>query len=275
MIYLSSHDAFQRIAFLSDPDGPLEFTTRDASGCPRPLDPARWLGEKVPTGGSYGTVDGKLMALFVWEDRLYLRYQDVRLVIAGDTSVRVETHGGLRDLTVLKDGATLLRCTYANPPLPPDTGVLDPYDEEENYDFGLFVANIINDKSRQMVLRSIPGESLHPSPPFDPHGFRIWATCLILPLGGWALKVWPFMPGLPTDYGILSIILVALGAGLALVPVPGIWMASDIMCAAAFITGAVGFVQAMRGVTARRRWRIVFPVVGLFASVILTVGNHL
>lgn len=100
--------------------------------------------------GHFATISGKQIFFFRQDDGLHLRIEGEDYPLLDDVKVVLLTQGELNVLRVLKDEAILLDYSYPRPIIdPPINDVLSPLEEEEDYDFGLLIFNVMNDTARK------------------------------------------------------------------------------------------------------------------------------
>ncbi|MCX7806595.1 MAG: hypothetical protein N3A38_15630 [Planctomycetota bacterium] len=112
--------------------------------------------QAVPCGkvqGHFSFQLGCFCALFRCQGKLFLRFGDDLLEIADRTVARLEDTPSGRILIVEESGKELFRKTYPKPVIdPPLDGLMTPMGEEEDFDFGLFIHNVLNDKRRKQAI---------------------------------------------------------------------------------------------------------------------------
>ena len=107
--------------------------------------------------GWFGSLGGTPVALFVREGTLNLLVGDKLLRVDENTTARLTGQGGNRVLTVYIKSSRQVTLPYRRPtPWPPVEVDPTPMIEEEDYDYGLFLRNMIEDPERQrrILLRS-------------------------------------------------------------------------------------------------------------------------
>jgi hypothetical protein len=136
---LRSHEAFDIIGDYNPETG--EFVPFSRSQEPeRPV---------VPVSGTYGHIAGRRVMLFRLDGDLTLQIDGWRLPMENYT-VTLRSENGNHVFQVSTIGGAILEWVYAPPTIDPPLE-LDPtpFVEEEDFDFGLFLANVSSDRGRQ------------------------------------------------------------------------------------------------------------------------------
>lgn len=110
--------------------------------------------EWVPSliSGHFDYIGPKLVLLFRLNDVLYFEIDGQRMTMH-DHAIDLRSVIGHRALRVVRDNRIVLEWTYAAPVIDPPLAVdPTPFVEEEHFDFGLFLANVSQDRSRQANL---------------------------------------------------------------------------------------------------------------------------
>jgi hypothetical protein len=112
----------------------------------RKADPVR---ADSAVSGAFDYLDGRLAILFRHSGVLYLQIDNQRVPLHGHV-VKIRSANGRREVRVLSGGRVVLDLAYA-PPIPDPPLALDPtpFVEAEDFDFGLFLANVSGDSGRQ------------------------------------------------------------------------------------------------------------------------------
>jgi hypothetical protein len=98
---------------------------------------------------------GKTIVFFRQGDALHLRVDQSVIELNGDISVQYCRVGETHTLQVVsrRDGSALLRLDYTLPlnvvPVGEDP---TPFVEDEDFDFGLFIANVVNNPERSAII---------------------------------------------------------------------------------------------------------------------------
>ena len=112
----------------------------------RGAEPARAAGQEA---GDFDYIDGKRVLVFRFDGNLYMQVDDQRMRL-DEISVELRCPNGRRILCVLSRGKAVLELTCDPPVLdPPLSDDPTPFVEEQDFDFGLFLANLSRDRSRQ------------------------------------------------------------------------------------------------------------------------------
>ena len=100
--------------------------------------------------GHFSKLDGKMAALLRENGVLHFRVNQLDVELSDDTEAVWERRPGLHTLTLTRDGKRILRLAYSPPVIDPPLEVdPTPFVEEEHFDFGLFVHNVLQDKGRR------------------------------------------------------------------------------------------------------------------------------
>lgn len=136
---LQSHKYF---ALMSEYDPDLDTFITFSRG----NEPTRASGQ---VSGSFDDIGGKRVLLFRVADVLCLQVDSHRMPM-DSLAIDVRSVKGLRVLSVRSHGKVILEMRYEPPHLDPPLA-LDPtpFVEEEDFDFGLFLANVSRDRNRQ------------------------------------------------------------------------------------------------------------------------------
>ena len=139
-ITLQSQDKFAELARLSLDTGEVSFVSKHS-------DPAL---KAAVTSGGYSIVNGVMCSLYKVGGGLYLRVGEQALEITDEVEARLDRSPKKHTFQLLRDGKLLLEFIYSPPksdiPLADDP---TPFIEEEDFDFLLFVTNVLKDKSRR------------------------------------------------------------------------------------------------------------------------------
>jgi hypothetical protein len=104
--------------------------------------------------GWFAFLGGTPVALFVRAGTVTLLVGDKVLPVDENTAARLSDQGGTRVLTVYLGTRCEVRLPYRRPtPWPPLEVDPTPMIEEEDYDYGLFLRNVIENRERQRRLR--------------------------------------------------------------------------------------------------------------------------
>lgn len=138
MVWLQSNERFNDLVELDDKSGKWRATTRS---------------EVVPAriDGFYSILSNAFCALFRSGNHLYVRIGNQTVKLAGDVEISVTGPPEHRVLS-LKANETRVSHTYALSSVSID-GDVTPFVEDEDFDFGVFLANIASNPERQAILR--------------------------------------------------------------------------------------------------------------------------
>ncbi len=108
-------------------------------------------GEPFRISGWIGDVGHKQVLLFKNEGRLFLRVGGDDLPV-DEISAELLKIDHRRHLKIRRAGAVVFDVEYAKPVIsPPINDVLSPGEDEESYDYGLMLYNILSDPERRNV----------------------------------------------------------------------------------------------------------------------------
>jgi hypothetical protein len=142
MLTVRSQDKFDEFADL-DP----------ATGFMQPFQVSGNAAETIETSGWYSQLAGQLVSLFAFAGDLYLRLNEKPYRLDESRRVEYSRHENESNLTLLERGQIIATLSYApveiSPPLDEDpTGFID----EEDFDFGLFLSNVLENPARREIL---------------------------------------------------------------------------------------------------------------------------
>ena len=141
---LASHDRFDEMAVFNLSDGRLTILSRDEARASGMSDVA----------GFFSALDGHTWIFFRDSaGTLFLKVDDVLLPLDEETHAKHVRGGSRCSLDVIRNGAVIQRFMYEIEPLDPPLE-LDPtpFVEEEDFDFGLFVANVCGSTERKEAI---------------------------------------------------------------------------------------------------------------------------
>ena len=136
MIWLRNSSVYMNVAEYDHDTGNFTIRSRDIEN----------------TDGSYEILSEKFVALYQFQEQIFIRLGDERILL--DKSVKVDLFGPVnnRRLTIEKAGRKVAQLEYevdTSDVIPDD---ITPYIEAEHFDFGLFLSNVSKDEIRQRVL---------------------------------------------------------------------------------------------------------------------------
>jgi hypothetical protein len=108
----------------------------------------------LPTGlaGHYAHLDDALIVLYRDGHNLWLKFGDTRVPLHPSSRAEYYRAGARRSLRVQSDSKDL-QFTYHLKELDPPLSIdFTPGVEEEDFDFGLFISNVVNNPERQERL---------------------------------------------------------------------------------------------------------------------------
>ena len=146
MILLQSKDEFDSLAELDLLTGQLTWHSKQTNP-----DLA-----KRPSCGSISHVQGRVMALYAIDGNLHFWIDKEDFILADDVEVDFERlRNGSNHIRLLHDKTVLFDWMYEQPVIEPRLGVdTTAFVDEEDFDFGLFVFNVLNDIGRYTRLRT-------------------------------------------------------------------------------------------------------------------------
>lgn len=147
---LQSQEKFDEIAELDPNTGKVSFFSKQKN--------PRKYSNMSQMRGWYSQLNGHLLLLYTHDGKLFLRVDEDLFELNEDTKVSLERGSSQNVLTILRYDALTYRLEYKppviDPPLEEDfisTGV-----EEEDFDFCLFVHNVVNNPARRaLVLQAV------------------------------------------------------------------------------------------------------------------------
>ncbi len=142
MLVLQSHDRYDDVLVLDCASNSMSFHSKRGS----PELAAR------PVRGHFTREGGDLVLFYRRDGSLHLRAGEKDVALEPGTSVelRNDTTRGTRTLSVVRDGRAVLQWAHKpveiRPPLEEDP---TPFVEREQFDFALFIENVLNDPQRR------------------------------------------------------------------------------------------------------------------------------
>ncbi len=105
---------------------------------------------KASIAGTFSIINEMLVSFYRVHGVLYLRIADQEFELTNDTSSALETDGNYRKFRLLKGKNVLVDLTYLLPELEIPLSIdPTPFVEEENFDFLLFVHNVLSQPGRR------------------------------------------------------------------------------------------------------------------------------
>jgi hypothetical protein len=137
---LQSQDKFDSLAELDVATGAVSWLSRSS------VEVAR-----VEICGHFSTLAGRLIMLYRFEGVLRLRIDDLVFALTDIHGLeRTLLPENMARLTLFEGDAPVFSMTYRRPHIfPPLALDPTPFVEEEHFDFGLFVYNVLNDPGRR------------------------------------------------------------------------------------------------------------------------------
>lgn len=142
MIWLRNSDRFDEVIKFYVTSGNYTSYSEEALGEDRPRSLA----------GFFAILSGGFIALFTLRGKVFVYLGGRSIELSDDTTANVSGEPDKRQLSVKKDGEELGRIEYALDTSRRFENDPTPFIDDEDFDFGLFVANISNSKDRKRVL---------------------------------------------------------------------------------------------------------------------------
>lgn len=99
--------------------------------------------------GFFATIDSHMVFLYRYKGFLYLKINGNIFKLDKDVSIDL-IKGSVNTLIIRQNGLPIFNWTYRLPKVEPMTSFNPtPFIEEEDFDFGLFVCNVLNDSERK------------------------------------------------------------------------------------------------------------------------------
>ena len=149
MLTLQSKNTYSRLLELSYEDGSYREARRVAVNGVLPT---------LKINGVFDFLNGILVALYAFGGNLFLRIGDDVIQILGDVRVELEQNGFQSKLTVMRDGRALVLLNYPKSASGKIKDDPTPFVDDEDFDFGLFVKNLVSDPKRRNVALENWGE---------------------------------------------------------------------------------------------------------------------
>lgn len=121
-------------------------------GTIRELTSQNKTGAAVKINGFFDKLDGTLVAIYAFSGHLYLRIGEKSIKIINEISVSATGSAQNRRLTVSDDSGELASVTYAIESVSISETDPTPFMENEDFDFGLFVSNVVSNVERKRVV---------------------------------------------------------------------------------------------------------------------------
>ncbi len=138
MLLLQSSDHFTEMMKLDPVSGEAHFVSRGD------------VAEPHRISGAYARVGEHLACLYRCGDRLFFSLDGKRTEVSEDAAAHLRRRGEARVLTIRQGNLTLVEWEYRLPPVnPPLEEDPTPFVDAEDFDFGLFVSNVLNDGARK------------------------------------------------------------------------------------------------------------------------------
>lgn len=142
MIWLQSNDKYDELAEYEHGKGTFTTASRNV------------LGSNVPssTDGIFSILSAVFVALYKFDQGLFVRIGDQCIPLADDVIVTVSGNVNNRLLTVKKAGKEIVHFCYVLDGSKEISDDPTPFIEDEDFDFGLFVSNISTNEKRKRIL---------------------------------------------------------------------------------------------------------------------------
>jgi hypothetical protein len=116
---------------------------------------ARGAGEAVRMSGWIGRIGNDDVLFYKCTGTLHL-FVGGRTLPANETKAHLTVHGKTRRFEMACGGDSILDVTYSEPTIsPPISDFLSPGESEEDYDYALFLKNVLNDPARLAVCLEV------------------------------------------------------------------------------------------------------------------------
>jgi hypothetical protein len=141
MVLLESYDRFDDLVELEPTTGQVRwYSKRDNPNM-----------ATLPIQGAVSQLNGHMVFLYREADVLHFRVDDIDIELTEDTRIEL-IRGNTNVLTMLRGDAPIFRLEY-KPYVADEIDkwrmYLNPFIEEEDFDFGLFVYNVLKDPRRR------------------------------------------------------------------------------------------------------------------------------
>ena len=147
MLILSSHSHYTRLLEFFHESGTYKETSRDA---------IQLNGDKLKLNGVYDFLNKKLVVVYVSDGILFLRVANESIPVENITCFELNSKGVNSTLHVRYNNSTL-SLDYKNSTDKMIEDDFTPFVEEEHFDFGLFVKNMISTRERRKAALSTWG----------------------------------------------------------------------------------------------------------------------
>ena len=124
-----------------------------ATGHVRHFQVAGSSADTVPSSGWYSLLGGQMVSLYALGGDLYLLMNGKSYHLDHGSSVEFSRQASENELTLRQNGEVLAKLRYLRPEIDPSLDE-DPsgFVDEEDFDFGLFVFNVLANQDRREVL---------------------------------------------------------------------------------------------------------------------------
>jgi hypothetical protein len=138
MLYLQSKSKYTAIIMLDPSTGAYQEATRDSSS-------------NIKINGVYDFLDSVLVALYLHCGSLILRVGEQVIPLVSVVKISVDGKPSERKFSVAYGEGQSLYLKYSVAEMLKED--MTPFIENEDFDFGLFVSNVLSDPSRREVLQ--------------------------------------------------------------------------------------------------------------------------
>lgn len=138
MLLLQSHDKYDELALFDPITGYLALHSKGATP----------VLSSLPPRGHFSKVDHHMVILYRDDDSLHLRVDKSDVVLDQRCTASL-LRGDRQVLTIQRDGNTILSLDYARPAIDPPLDMDPTWTEEQDFDFGLFVYNVLKNADRR------------------------------------------------------------------------------------------------------------------------------
>lgn len=142
MLTLQSKTSYSRLLELSHENGSYSETFRVAVDGAFPA---------LKINGVFDFLNGVLIALYAFDKNLFLRIGDDVIQLFDDVAVELERGKFQSKLLVIHDGRAVAAVNYPSSAKGKIKDDPTPFIDDEDFDFGLFVRNLVSDRRRRSV----------------------------------------------------------------------------------------------------------------------------
>jgi hypothetical protein len=147
-LLLQSKDRFDQVALLDTSTGQISWLQKSEVYTEPPL----------PIKGHIAQLRGRTLCLYREAGSLYFKVDSEVFELTEDTEVEfVHMENDLNRITIFRKGVVLFTWTYERPIIhPPLKYDITPFVKEEDFDFCLFVSNVVSSSERRDRIYAVP-----------------------------------------------------------------------------------------------------------------------